>query len=47
MYSLNWTNSFAHLPDMFYSRVNPSPFEQPARWVHFNEVADIAVSCSS
>jgi hypothetical protein len=47
MYSLNWTISFAHLPDMFYSRVNPSPFEQPARWVHFNEVADIAVSCSS
>jgi uncharacterized protein YdiU (UPF0061 family) len=39
MYSPNWTNSFASLPDTFYSRVKPTPFEQPARWVHFNEAA--------
>jgi uncharacterized protein YdiU (UPF0061 family) len=39
MYSPNWTNSFARLPDTFYSRVTPTPFEQPARWVHFNEAA--------
>ena len=43
MYSANWTNSFARLPDTFYSRVKPTPFEQLACWVHFNEAADIAV----
>ncbi len=47
MYSANWTNSFARLPDTFYSRVKPTPFEQLACWVHFNKAAGIAVSCSS
>lgn len=39
MYSLDtlpFRNSFAALPDDFYSRVAPTPFETPARLIHFN-----------
>lgn len=34
--SLAFSNSFARLPDTFYSRVAPTPFRLPARLIHFN-----------
>ncbi len=34
--SLPFSNSFARLPDAYYSRVAPTPFESPARLLHFN-----------
>lgn len=42
MYSLDtlpFRNSFAALPDDFYSRVVPTPFETLARLIHFNTQA--------
>lgn len=37
--SLKFTNSFASLPDNFYSLVSPTPFNTPARLIHFNQSA--------
>ena len=37
--TLTFSNSFAGLPEAFYSRVQPTPFEKPARLIHFNEAA--------
>jgi len=37
--NLAFTNSFGTLGDTFYSRVTPTPFETPARLVHFNNSA--------
>ena len=37
--NLAFTNSFGTLGDTFYSRVTPTPFETPARLVHFNTSA--------
>jgi len=37
--SLPLSNSFAALPDAFYTRVTPTPLEHPARLVHFNSAA--------
>jgi uncharacterized protein YdiU (UPF0061 family) len=34
--SLPFSNSFARLPDAYYSRVPPTPFESPARLLHVN-----------
>jgi len=34
--SLPFRNSFAALPGDFYARVAPTPFETPARLIHFN-----------
>jgi len=34
--SLPFSNSFARLPDAYYARVAPTPFEAPARLLHFN-----------
>ncbi len=39
MYSDQWSNSFSALSEVFYSRVTPTPFETPARWIHFNDAA--------
>lgn len=39
MYSPQWTNSYAQLPDSFYSRVRPTPFTSPSRLIHFNAAA--------
>ncbi len=36
---LNWSNSFAKLPDAFYSRVKPTAFHSPVRLIHFNAAA--------
>ncbi|MGD8785310.1 MAG: YdiU family protein [Thioalkalispiraceae bacterium] len=36
---LNWTNSFAALPEDFYSRVTPTPFKTTPRMIHFNHAA--------
>ena len=35
-YNLAFSNSFSTLGEQFYSRVKPTPFETPARLVHFN-----------
>lgn len=37
--SLPFSNSFAALPDTFYSRVAPTPFESTPRLIHFNAAA--------
>ena len=37
--NLAFTNSFGDLGDTFYTRVTPTPFETPARLVHFNTSA--------
>ena len=37
--NLPFTNSFVTLGDTFYTRVTPTPFETPARLVHFNTSA--------
>jgi uncharacterized protein YdiU (UPF0061 family) len=37
--SLAFSNSFAKLPDAFYSRVTPTPFAKPPRLLHFNAEA--------
>jgi uncharacterized protein YdiU (UPF0061 family) len=37
--SLPLSNSFAKLPDSFYSRVQPTPLRKPAQLIHFNRVA--------
>ena len=37
--SLPLSNSFAALPEAFYSRVQPTPFEKPAQLIHFNRAA--------
>ena len=34
--NLPFSNTFSTLGERFYSRVNPTPFETPARLVHFN-----------
>jgi len=40
--TLDFNNRFARLPQHFYSRVNLTPFENPARLIHFNtEVANL------
>jgi len=39
MYSVQWSNSFSALSEVFYSRVTPTPFETPVRWIHFNDAA--------
>jgi uncharacterized protein YdiU (UPF0061 family) len=51
LHTLPLSNSFAKLPGTFYSRVQPTPFEQPAELIHFNTAAaelldlDPAVAC--
>lgn len=37
--SLQFSNSFAKLPDNFYSLVSPTPFKSSAKLIHFNEGA--------
>ncbi len=37
--SLNFSNSFAELPDSFYSLVAPTPFDTRAQLIHFNMAA--------
>ena len=37
--SLNWSNSFAHLSEDFFTRVAPTPFKCPSRMIHFNSDA--------
>ena len=37
--TLPFRNSFAALPNDFYSRVAPTPFDTPARLIHFNPQA--------
>ena len=39
LHTLPLSNSFAKLPGTFYSRVRPTPFEQPAELIHFNTAA--------
>jgi uncharacterized protein YdiU (UPF0061 family) len=39
LHTLPLSNSFAQLPGTFYSRVRPTPFEQPAELIHFNTAA--------
>lgn len=39
LHTLPLSNSFAKLPGTFYSRVQPTPFEQPAELIHFNTAA--------
>jgi len=39
LHSLPLSNSFAQLPETFYARVQPTPFEQPAELIHFNAAA--------
>ncbi len=34
--TLPFTNSFAALPEAFYTRVHPTPFETQAKLIHFN-----------
>lgn len=42
LHELPFSNSFAALPDSFYSRVQPTPFETPPELIHFNTaVADL------
>jgi uncharacterized protein YdiU (UPF0061 family) len=42
LHSLPLSNSFAALGEKFYSPVAPTPFEQPARLIHFNaDAADL------
>jgi uncharacterized protein YdiU (UPF0061 family) len=36
LHKLHLSNSFAQLPEVFYSRLSPTPFIAPARLVHFN-----------
>jgi uncharacterized protein YdiU (UPF0061 family) len=36
---LPFTNSFARLPDIYYSRVAPTPFETNPHLIHFNHAA--------
>ena len=37
--TLNFSNSFAELPDSFYSLVSPTPFDTNAQLIHFNTAA--------
>lgn len=37
--SLPLSNSFAALPEAFYSGVQPTPFEKPAQLIHLNSAA--------
>lgn len=37
--SSQFSNSFAKLPDDFYSLVSPTPFESGAQLIHFNTAA--------
>ncbi|MGD8925557.1 MAG: protein adenylyltransferase SelO family protein, partial [Thioalkalispiraceae bacterium] len=46
MYSLSWSNSFAKLPEDFYSRIKPTPFKSAAELIHFNESAAQLVGLS-
>jgi uncharacterized protein YdiU (UPF0061 family) len=39
LHTLPLSNSFARLPETFYSRVQPTPFEATAELVHFNNAA--------
>lgn len=39
LHTLPFSNSFTSLPDTFYSRVQPTPLEKPARLIHFNAAA--------
>jgi hypothetical protein len=39
MDTLSFSNSFAELPQAFYSRVAPTPFETGAQLIHFNSQA--------
>ncbi len=39
LHTLPLSNSFAQLPETFYARVQPTPFEQPAVLIHFNAAA--------
>ena len=42
LHSLPLSNSFAEMGETFFSRVPPTPFEQPARLIHFNaDAADL------
>lgn len=36
---LNFDNSYARLPEIFYAKVNPTPFTLPPHLVHFNASA--------
>jgi uncharacterized protein YdiU (UPF0061 family) len=39
LHTLPLSNSFARLPETFYSRVQPTPFEGAAELIHFNSAA--------
>jgi uncharacterized protein YdiU (UPF0061 family) len=39
LHTLPLSNSFAKLPEAFYSRVQPTPFEAAAELIHFNSAA--------
>jgi hypothetical protein len=36
LHELPFSNSFAGLPETFYSRVQPTPFETRPELIHFN-----------
>jgi len=41
LHTLPQSNSFARLPETFYSRVQPTPFEAAAELIHFNSMAAV------